>query len=63
LRFPNEIVASALLCRETFFLARTAKHSVYDMFYIALAQREGATLFTRDKALKKLAQSYDIDVA
>lgn len=30
------------------------KHSSYDMFYMLLARREGATLFTLDRKLQKL---------
>lgn len=63
LRFPNEFVPATLLYREAFLLARTTRHSVYDMFYLVLARREGAALFTKDKALRKLAQHQGIEVA
>jgi predicted nucleic acid-binding protein len=63
LRFPNVFVPATTLYREAFLLARAARHSAYDMFYLALARREGATLFTKDKALRKLAQHQGIDVA
>jgi predicted nucleic acid-binding protein len=63
LRMPDIIVPSTLLSGAAFQLAHANKHSAYDMFYLALAQRESATLFTKDKVLRKLAQQYKIDVA
>jgi predicted nucleic acid-binding protein len=63
LRLPDVVVPSAMLSRAAFHLARNSAHSVYDMFYVALAQREAATLYTKDKALRKLAQHYKIEVA
>ncbi|MEO5925926.1 MAG: type II toxin-antitoxin system VapC family toxin [Bryobacteraceae bacterium] len=62
LRMPDVVVPSGTIFRAAFHLARTSGHSAYDMFYIALARREDATLFTKDKALRKLAQQYKIDV-
>ena len=41
------------LYRETFLLARAARRSAYDMFYLALARREDAALLSTDGALKK----------
>ncbi len=63
LRLPDVVVPSEVLSRAAFHLARTSGHSAYDMFYLVLAQREAATLFTKDKAVRKLAQQYKIDVA
>ena len=63
LELPDIVVPSEILSRAAFQLARSSGHSVYDMFYIALARREAATLFTKDKAMRKLAQRYDIDIA
>lgn len=37
--------------------------SAYDLFYLALAQRTGATLLTADVALGRLAQALGIGVA
>jgi predicted nucleic acid-binding protein len=52
----DAFVPSRDLYREAFFLARTAKRSAYDMFYLALARREDAALLTTDKALGKEAE-------
>jgi len=37
------------------------KHSVYDMLYLTLARREGATLLTLDKKLLTLARKNGIE--
>ncbi len=52
----DAFVPSKDLYREAFLLARTAKRSAYDMFYLALARREDAALLTTDKALGKEAE-------
>ena len=36
-------------------------YSSYDMFYLTLARRNGATLFTLDKRLAALCQQLKID--
>lgn len=36
-------------------------HSTYDMFYLTLARRNGATLFTLDKRLRDLCNELKID--
>jgi predicted nucleic acid-binding protein len=36
-------------------------HSVYDMLYLTLARRHGATLFTLDKALMRLCEKQGVD--
>jgi predicted nucleic acid-binding protein len=63
LSIPNQVVPTSELCQEAFQLARTNRHPAYDMFYLALAHREGATLFTKDKNLRKLARRYGLAVA
>lgn len=47
---------------EAFLLARTAKRSAYDMFYLALARREDAVLLTVDTALRKETQRQGLRV-
>lgn len=37
------------------------RHSIYDMFYLCLARRHGATLFTLDKRLAALCEEAGID--
>jgi predicted nucleic acid-binding protein len=51
------------LYRDAFALARTSQRSAYDMFYLALARREAATLVTLDAALKKEAEHQGIPTA
>ena len=36
-------------------------HSSYDMFYLLLARREGATLFTLDRRLQSLCESHGVN--
>ncbi len=37
------------------------KHSSYDMFYLVLARRTGATLFTLDKRMRALAREMHVN--
>lgn len=60
LNIPDTLVPSLELRREAFFLARTLSHPVYDMFYLALAQRESAGLVTKDKVLRKFARGQGV---
>lgn len=60
LRLPNKVVSSKLLCHRVLHLGITEKHPVYDLFYLALAQWENATLFTRDKTFKRLAHRHGV---
>ena len=39
------------------------RHSAYDMFYLVLARRRGATLLTLDKRLAKLADEAGVETA
>ena len=49
--------------REAFALSRATNKPAYDMFYLALAQREDAVLLTLDQSLKKEAVRRGIRVA
>jgi len=40
--------------------ASARRHSVYDLFYIVLARREGAAILTIDTRLKKLATTMGV---
>lgn len=62
LQLPNKFVSSRSLCHHVLHLGIVEKHPVYDLFYLALAQREDAVLFTRDKALKRLAQRHGVQI-
>ena len=57
------LVPSMEIHREAFLLARTARRSAYDMFYLALARREDAVLLTTDAALRKEAERQGVRVA
>jgi len=50
------------LVPEVLALARNHDSSVYDLFYLALARRTGATLLTADGALRQAALKLGIDV-
>ena len=56
-------VPCAELCREAFHMSLLARTPAYDMFYLALARREDATLLTLDKTLRKEAIRQGIRVA
>jgi predicted nucleic acid-binding protein len=49
------------LLPEVLALASRTDSSAYDLFYLALAQRTGATLLTADLALRKAALGIGID--
>jgi len=57
------LVPSKELYGEAFLLARTTRRPAYDMFYVALARREDATLLTTDARLRKEAERQGIRVA
>lgn len=56
------LVPNVELHHEAFLLARTTRRPAYDMFYLALARREDATLLTADSTLKKEAGRQGIKV-
>ena len=49
------------LLEESLREGRRMDHSVYDLLYLILARRTGATLFTCDKKLQTLCRSQGID--
>lgn len=51
----DEIQSMDNLYAEAFAESLRLRHSAYDLFYFVLARRTGATLFTFDKRLAKLA--------
>jgi len=57
------LVPSKELHGEAFLLARTTRRPAYDMFYVALARREDATLLTTDAPVRKEAERQGIRVA
>ena len=64
LDFVDTWVPSRELYREAFALSRAQRaRAAYDMFYLALAQREDAVLLTLDGKLKKEAKRAGIRVA
>jgi predicted nucleic acid-binding protein len=62
IELADELVSCKDLWREAFLLARKEQRPAYDMFYIALALREDATLLTMDKALRKEAERRGVQV-
>jgi predicted nucleic acid-binding protein len=63
LSLVDVLVPSLELYAEAFLLARTTRRPAYDMFYVALARREDATLLTTDVQLRKEAERQGIRVA
>ena len=56
------LVSCAELYREAFLLARTTRRPAYDMFYLALARREDASVLTMDVTLSRESQRQGIRV-
>ena len=57
-----ETVPDELLAPEAVFLATRLNHSVYDCFYLALAEAEEAPLITADRKLVSIARGSGLDV-
>lgn len=57
----DEFVADDELMPEALYEAAARRHPAYDMFYLVLARRERATLFTRDGKLASLCETAGID--
>lgn len=55
-------ISSRDLWRESFFEGSRHNHSIYDMFYLVAARRNTATLVTKDKKLKEIAENDGISV-
>jgi predicted nucleic acid-binding protein len=58
----DTFVSTKDLYGEAFLLARTARRSAYDMFYLALARREDAVFLTEDAALRKESERQGVRV-
>lgn len=54
IRLVDRFVSDDKLWAEALSESIRYRHSSYDMFYMLLARREGATLFTLDRKLQKL---------
>jgi predicted nucleic acid-binding protein len=59
----DALVPSKEISGEAFLLARSARHSACDMFYMALARREDAVFLTTDASLKKEAERQGLRTA
>ncbi len=55
-------MSSRELWREAFFEGAKNTHPTYDMFYLVAARRNMATLLTKDKRLKEIAESEGVGV-
>lgn len=61
LSLPDRFVSTEKLWIEAFSEARHLRHPAYDLFYMVLARRNGATLFTLDQKLQKLCLENGIE--
>ena len=61
LALPDEIIPIDGLITEAFVQGSRVDHGVYDMLYLVLARRYGATLFTSDKKLQQLCHANNVD--
>jgi predicted nucleic acid-binding protein len=59
----DSLVSNSSLAREALSMGIAAKTPIYDMFYLALAQREDATLLTLDAKLRKAAVRQGVRVS
>jgi predicted nucleic acid-binding protein len=57
----DTFISSGELYRAARALSRATHRSVYDMFYLALARREGAPFLTLDKTLRREASRQGLD--
>lgn len=57
----DEFVDDKDLLPEALSEALLYNHATYDMFYLVLARRRGATLFTRDKKLMEMCDAVGVD--
>ena len=62
LALPDEIVPADDLLKEALTQGIRADHSIYDMVYMVLARRHGATLLTNDRKLQDLCLQNGVDV-
>ena len=62
LNLADDIVTTRDFCREALFEAVRFKHPAYDLFYLVLARRNGASILSRDKKLIKIAKEMGVDV-
>jgi len=62
LELVDQLQPPAELAKEVLREASARRHSVYDLFYVVLARREGATIVTIDARLKKLVGAMGIPV-
>lgn len=63
LQFVDIYTDTAELSIEALHESMRLNHSCYDLFYLILARRNGATLLTLDEKLKRLAIDCGVDVA
>jgi len=61
LSIPDIYIDCTDMISETFALAETTGHSAYDCFYLVLARRHDAALFTADKKLQQLCETLHIE--
>ena len=61
LALVDELADDGALAAEALLEASDKGHSVYDMFYLVLARRARATLFTLDGKLRELCVSSGVD--
>ena len=55
----NEVIPLSDLIEQALAIAIKLNHSIYDCFYLALAEREKATLVTADRKLAGIAEKLD----
>ena len=61
LTLVDHLEADHQLAAEALATAAAVNHPAYDLFYLVLARRYGATLLTRDKRLAKAGRELGVD--
>lgn len=57
----DDIVSTRDLSREVLYEATRFNHPAYDMFYLVVARRNGASILSRDKKMAKIAKEFGVD--
>jgi predicted nucleic acid-binding protein len=56
----DDYIPTRSLCKEVFSEAVQSEHPAYDLFYLVLARRHGASLVTKDRKLRRLAKKLKV---
>ncbi len=58
----DDYIDTKSICREVFFESINKAHSSYDIFYLVVARRHNASVMTKDKKMKSIAQELNLKI-